>query len=160
MARKRTPEETRRYAENRDRKLAEDPEARSRHLEKKRQYRNANREEINRRKRERYANDAEYRRKCLDDQRRPKVDNSRREINGETVLTYTVAQVAAMLGVTTQAIRLWIKNRDIPTPLFNGRPKLFTGRQIALMRGLKAAGGKQQPRMRARKKIYKYWNWT
>ena len=158
-----TPEDAKRYRENRKRKLAEDPEAMAWHLEKKRQYRQKNRDAINRRKRERYAIDPEYRLKVIADNKArkdPVQDNSCREINGETVLTYTVAQAAAMLGVTTQAIRLWIKNKDVPTPLFNGRPKLFTGRQIGLMRGLRAAGGKQEPRMRARKKAYKYWNWT
>lgn len=116
------------------------------------------RAEYNRRKRERYANDPEYRQKCRERVRKPKVDNSCRKINGETVPTFTAAEVAKILGAGTPLLCYWIENRHIPSPLFE-RPRLFTGRQIGLMRELKDAGMKQEPRMRARKKAYKFWNW-
>lgn len=154
---KRTPEQIQRYAENRRRKLASDPQALARDREVRRRSRERNRKEYNRKRRERYARDPEYRRSCLDSQRKPRVDKTRRTLNGKQVVTVTVTQAAAMLGVSRQAVDLWIKNHDVPTPLFKN-PRLFTRTQVVLMQKLVEAGMKQEARMKARKLVYKHWN--
>ena len=156
---KQTPEQKRQYAKNRRRKLASDPEALARHREVARRSRERNREAHNRRRREKYANDPAYRAARLAEQRK-NVDHPHREVNGVSVRTFTVAQTAAMLSVTRQAVHSWIRTRDIPTPTFNDRPILFTSVQVGLMQKLVDAGMNQEARMQARKLAYAHWSST
>lgn len=135
------------------------PEQIQRHVETKRQWQRKNREKLNRRRRARYANDPEYRAKALS-YGKPKTDNTVREIDGVSVNTFTVAQTAEMFGVSRQAIHLWIKKGDIPSPLFSERPILFTSTQVALMQKLVDAGMNQTARTQAKTIVYKHWKST
>ena len=128
-----------------------------------------NREKVRARHRERIESEPEYRDRKREIQRRayakrmasrpptaPK--NASREINGVNVQTFTVRETARLLDIGESTLNCWMMRGNIPEPLFT-EPILFTRTQLYLMRKLKMAGLNRKARKKAKKAIFKDWNW-
>lgn len=90
-----------------------------------------NKERLSAKKKERYANDAEYRERAKENSRRHRVPVSRADIPEEYL--YTSITAAEVIGITEWRLREWRTSSFFPTPAFyNGRIR-YTSAQINLL---------------------------
>lgn len=101
-----------------------------------------NRDERNRRRRERYAEDDDYRERELDrrmdyEKRGPKADSEKgvllRTHKGSEVQVFRMGEVAVWCSTTPDTIRKYERGGMIPSPLFSGSHRLYTDRQCELI---------------------------
>jgi ribosomal protein S8E len=102
-----------------------------------------NREEYNKRRKNRYDTDPEYREKVKERARLSK----RRKIaamggavtrswKGTTLLVYRIGRVCEKLGINKNVILDWENRGIIPTPIFGGKHRVYTQNQMDLIREL------------------------
>lgn len=102
-----------------------------------------NKEEYNRKRRERYANDVKYRKQAIESAERyrkegpaaPKTRSKKfRKYKGVEVRVFTIGEAAKAVNRSTQTIRQWEKDKLIPRPVFKGTShRLYTEHQIKLL---------------------------
>lgn len=115
----------------------------------------ANHEDFNAGRRYRYAHDAEYRSKQIENGRvqalgvRQSSGPEFKEFNGHEVLVYSSPQVALKLGVTNKTVVLWRKREHTPPTLKSpGGHAYYTPHQVDLMVKLRDILGNYPPRSR------------
>lgn len=108
-----------------------------------RQWFDVNKDDYNRRRRERYANDAEYRarvQKTARDSKRgilaKKHGSVYRYWHGVKILVHRVGTICTELSIDPQYIRGLEKDGVIPKPIFHGTQRVYTQNQYDLIRGV------------------------
>jgi hypothetical protein len=103
-----------------------------------------NKEKYNRRRRERYQKDKQYRNKALRNSQRYRESGPReldeygrlkqtKIVKGEEIEVFTITAVADKIGKTAQTIRKWEAKGFIPKPIFRTRVRLYTQHQVNLL---------------------------
>ncbi len=107
------------------------------------EYYDRNRNDINRKRRERYAKDQAYRDKVVKsavEAKSKKVEERGgkvvREYEGQEVLGYRIGTAAQMLGKSVPTLRFWESEGLIPKPIFEGFQRVYTVFQVTLMQNL------------------------
>lgn len=109
-------------------------------------YYDDNKEDINRRRRDRYASDPEYRERVKASAKQvkkaaaeAKKGHVARKYKGSKVLCTRIGDVAEAIGRSVSVIRFWEKEGTIPEPVFEGSQRVYTDAQVALLSKLSTA---------------------
>ncbi len=109
-----------------------------------------NKAEFNKKRREKYKKDSNYREKAIANthsyrERGPATvmeDSLYRELNGKNIEVFRISTVGQQIGRSVQAIRQWERSGIIPKPLFDGGHRMYTKKQITLMKRVVKASDK------------------
>lgn len=102
-------------------------------------------DELSQKRKQRYANDPEYRQKALD-ARKKQLEANRGLSPLNPAYTTTFSEAAEELGITIWRLRNWRKNHYFPEPYPYGKFLYFTDRQMALLSKLNEFIG-EKPRL-------------
>lgn len=102
----------------------------------------SNKGEFNAKRRKRYKEDKKYRFKAMKNAsvyRKSGPENVMtrllfREYNGQRVQVFRISTVGEKIGRSVQAIRQWEKNGIIPKPLFGAGHRVYTEKQVTLLK--------------------------
>lgn len=98
-------------------------------------YYKKNKKAISDRRKQRYREDPEYRKKCIASSRETREGSQLPKPQG---FDLTFDQTAAQLGVPVWSLREWRKRGYFPQPLLHGGRMWFRQAQVELLRALKA----------------------
>ena len=128
-----------------------------------------NHAQINAQRRDKYANDPEYRRRALEralksralGRKRPNMGRtSLRTINGNAVKVHTIGYMAHCLGRGIDTLKYWRETGWLPPSRFPGKQQVYTDYQVGLVHAFdtKLKGGDADCVKSALKDMWSMWD--